>query len=37
MLDVWHTSYDRDNVPYELTRFIKRADMTSLEYAIHVG
>jgi GntR family transcriptional regulator len=37
VLDVWHTSYDTSNVPYELTRFVMRADMTGLEYAIHVG
>jgi GntR family transcriptional regulator len=37
VLDVWHTSYDRDNVPYELTRFVMRADMTGLEFTVHVG
>jgi GntR family transcriptional regulator len=37
VLDVLHTSYDRDDVPYEVTRFVMRADMTGLEYAIHIG
>jgi GntR family transcriptional regulator len=37
VLDVWHTSYDRDDVPYEVTRFVMRADMTGLEYAVHIG
>jgi GntR family transcriptional regulator len=37
VLDVRHISYDAGNVPYELTRFVMRADMTGLEYAIHVS
>lgn len=37
VLDVWHTSYDSDNVPYELTRFVMRADMTGLDFTITIG
>jgi GntR family transcriptional regulator len=37
VLDVWHTSYDGGNVPYELTRFVMRADMTGLDFTITVG
>jgi GntR family transcriptional regulator len=37
VLDVWHTSYDRDDVAYEVTRFVMRADMTGLEFAIQIG
>lgn len=32
VLDVWHTSLDQDGRPYELTRFVMRADMTGLLY-----
>jgi GntR family transcriptional regulator len=32
VLDVLHTSLDADGNPYELTRFVMRADMTSLLY-----
>jgi GntR family transcriptional regulator len=37
VLDIRHTSYDPDDVPYEVTRFVMRADMTGLEYAVHIG
>jgi GntR family transcriptional regulator len=37
VLDVWHTSYDQDNVPYELTRFVMRADMTGLDFTMTVS
>jgi GntR family transcriptional regulator len=37
VLDVWHTSYDRDDMPYEVTRFVMRADMTGLEFTIHIS
>jgi GntR family transcriptional regulator len=37
VLDVLHTSYDRDDVPYEVARFVMRADITGLEYAIRIG
>jgi GntR family transcriptional regulator len=36
VLDVWHTSLDQDGVPYELTRFVMRADMTGLDFAMRV-
>lgn len=32
VLDVLHTSVDQDGEPYELTRFVLRADMTALRY-----
>jgi GntR family transcriptional regulator len=32
VLDVLHTSLDQDGQPYELTRFVMRADMTGLRY-----
>jgi GntR family transcriptional regulator len=32
VLDVLHTSIDQDGEPYELTRFVMRADMTGLLY-----
>jgi GntR family transcriptional regulator len=32
VLDVWHTSLDQEGEPYELTRFVMRADMTGLLY-----
>jgi GntR family transcriptional regulator len=37
VLDVWHTSFDQDSIPYELTRFVMRADMTGLDYAMPAG
>ena len=37
VLDVWHTSFDQDDVPYELTRFVMRADMTGLDFTITVS
>ena len=36
VLDVWHTSFDQDGIPYELTRFVMRADMTGLDYTMPV-
>jgi len=36
VLDVWHTSLDRDGQPYELTRFVMRGDMTGLLYDVPV-
>jgi GntR family transcriptional regulator len=32
VLDVLHTSLDQNGQPYELTRFVMRADMTGLRY-----
>ncbi len=32
VLDVLHTSLDQDGVPYELTRFVMRADLSGLRY-----
>lgn len=32
VLDVLHTSLDQNGKPYELTRFVMRADMTGLRY-----
>ncbi len=32
VIDVLHTSIDQDGEPYELTRFVMRADMTGLLY-----
>jgi GntR family transcriptional regulator len=37
VFDVWHTSIDQDDLPYELTRFVMRADMTGLDYQMTVG
>ena len=37
VLDVWHTSIDQDGVPYELTRFVMRADMTGLDFTMTVS
>ena len=34
VLDVWHTSFDQDGIPYELTRFVMRADITGLDFSI---
>lgn len=36
VLDVRHTSFDQDDVPYELTRFVMRADLTGLQYDITI-
>jgi GntR family transcriptional regulator len=36
VLDVWHTSIDQDGLPYELTRFVMRGDMTGLLYDVPV-
>jgi GntR family transcriptional regulator len=36
VLDVWHTSIDEKGEPYELTRFVMRADMTGLLYDVPV-
>ncbi|MGJ7439867.1 GntR family transcriptional regulator [Aquipuribacter sp. MA13-6] len=32
VLDVWHTSVDQNGDPYEVTRFVMRADLTALHY-----
>lgn len=32
VLDVLHTSLDQDGMPYELTRFVMRADLSGLRY-----
>lgn len=32
VLDVLHTSIDQNGKPYELTRFVMRADLTGLAY-----
>lgn len=37
VLDVWHTSFDKDGIPYELTRFVMRADMTGLDFTMTVS
>ena len=37
VLDVWHTSFDQDGTPYELTRFVMRADMTGLDFTMTVS
>ncbi|WP_203972405.1 GntR family transcriptional regulator [Planotetraspora silvatica] len=36
VIDVWHTSVDQDGQPYEVTRFVMRADMTGLLYDVPV-
>jgi GntR family transcriptional regulator len=36
VLDVLHTSIDQDGEPYELTRFVMRADLTGLVYNMKV-
>jgi GntR family transcriptional regulator len=36
VLDVLHTSFDQDANPYELTRFVMRADLTGLFYELPV-
>lgn len=32
VIDVWHTSIGQHGEPYELTRFVMRAEMTGLLY-----
>lgn len=36
VLDVLHTSVDQDGQPYELTRFVLRADLSGLRYDVPV-
>jgi GntR family transcriptional regulator len=36
VLDVLHTSIDQDGTPYEVTRFVMRADLTGLFYDVPV-
>jgi GntR family transcriptional regulator len=36
VIDVLHTSIDQDAVPYELTRFVLRADLSGLRYNVPV-
>jgi UTRA domain len=36
VLDVFHTSLDQQGQPYELTRFVMRADLTGLLYDVPV-
>ena len=36
VLDVLHTSVDQDGEPYELTRFVLRADLSGLRYDVPV-
>jgi GntR family transcriptional regulator len=36
VLDVLHTSLDQEGQPYELTRFVMRADLTGLLYDVPV-
>lgn len=36
VLDVLHTSIDQDEEPYELTRFVLRADLSGLRYDVPV-
>ena len=36
VLDVLHTSLDQQGQPYELTRFVMRADLTGLLYDVPV-
>jgi GntR family transcriptional regulator len=36
VLDVLHTSIDQDGAPYELTRFVLRADLSGLRYDVPV-
>jgi GntR family transcriptional regulator len=36
VLDVLHTSLDQQGQPYELTRFVMRADRTGLLYDVPV-
>jgi GntR family transcriptional regulator len=36
VLDVLHTSVDQDGKPYELTRFVLRADLSGLRYDVPV-
>lgn len=36
VLDVVHTGIDQDEVPFEVTRFIMRADFTGLDYTMPV-
>ena len=36
VLDVFHTSLDRQGQPYELTRFVMRAGLTGLVYDVPV-
>ena len=36
VLDVLHTSLDRQGQPYKLTRFVMRVDLTGLVYDVPV-
>ncbi len=36
VLDVLHTSIDQHGEPYELTRFVLRADLSGLRYDVPV-
>lgn len=36
VLDVLYTSIDQDGAPYELTRFVLRADLSGLRYDVPV-
>lgn len=36
VLDVLHTGIDQDGQPFEVTRFIMRADFTGLDYTMPV-
>jgi GntR family transcriptional regulator len=36
VIDVLHTSVDRDGAAYELTRFVLRADLSGLYYDVPV-
>lgn len=36
VIDLLHTSIDQDNRPFEVTRFVMRADMNGLDYAMPV-
>lgn len=36
VLDVWHTGYDDQDRPFEVTRFVMRADFNGLDYRMSV-
>jgi GntR family transcriptional regulator len=36
VLDVLHTSFDQDGEPFEVTRFVHRADMSGLVYTFDI-
>jgi len=36
VLDVLHTSFDTEHQPFEVTRFVLRADLNGLDYQMSI-